>query len=274
MEWLSLITICGITTCKTSLFLYLLLLLLYFGVLLFPLYFLYISSPLLADHLIRKETESTDRTKETKDDKEKNGISFCFFFFFLSLTIFFFLFSSLLSLFFYLAGSNKRTADDKETDAPQHNKRSKSDQEAKSHENEKAKKDEKDVEEEHEELSHIGIFSFLSPSLPLPLSPSPFSPSPLFLHFATGDKDQIIKDFRKLINMTGDEIHKWLESKESKEVGWKGEGGHDQSMSSFYFFVYLYLFFYIYYITYKVYDANYSTCSQRIGGSCVRTTNH
>lgn len=30
--------------------------------------------------------------------------------------------------------------------------------------------------------------------------------------------------------MTPDEIHKWLGTKESKEVGWKGVGGHDSGI--------------------------------------------
>jgi hypothetical protein len=60
---------------------------------------------------------------------------------------------------------------------------------------------------------------------PLPLS----FPLPLFSNFGLiGNKDEITHDFRKLVNMTGDEIHKWLQTKESKVVGWKGEDGHDK----------------------------------------------
>ena len=39
------------------------------------------------------------------------------------------------------------------------------------------------------------------------------------------DKDKVRKDFDKAVNMTAAELKKWLGTKESKSVGWKGENG-------------------------------------------------
>ena len=36
---------------------------------------------------------------------------------------------------------------------------------------------------------------------------------------------RIRKDFREAVNMTPGELEKWLDTAESKEVGWKGEDG-------------------------------------------------
>jgi len=141
---------------------------------------------------------------------------------------------------FSLIESHKRATDDADTDAPHKDKKTKStpekgkekgkekaisgtakgEKDSKSPKKEKAekgkkaketketkeaKKDEKVVEDETEDDKHES-------------------------HIA--DKDEIISDFHELVNMTGNEIHKWLQTKESKEVGWKGEDGHDQSKES------------------------------------------
>ena len=39
------------------------------------------------------------------------------------------------------------------------------------------------------------------------------------------DRDKVRKDFTEVVNMTASEIRKWLTSKESKSVGWKGKDG-------------------------------------------------
>ena len=39
------------------------------------------------------------------------------------------------------------------------------------------------------------------------------------------DRDKVRKDFEDAVNMTASEITKWLTSKESKSVGWKGKDG-------------------------------------------------
>lgn len=39
------------------------------------------------------------------------------------------------------------------------------------------------------------------------------------------DRDKVRKDFKEAVNMTASEIKKWLTSKESKSVGWKGKDG-------------------------------------------------
>ena len=39
------------------------------------------------------------------------------------------------------------------------------------------------------------------------------------------DRDKVRKDFDEAVNMTASEISKWLTSKESKSVGWKGKDG-------------------------------------------------
>jgi hypothetical protein len=39
------------------------------------------------------------------------------------------------------------------------------------------------------------------------------------------DRDKVRKNFDKAVNMTASELKKWLATKESKSVGWKGEDG-------------------------------------------------
>ena len=39
------------------------------------------------------------------------------------------------------------------------------------------------------------------------------------------DRDKIRKDFDELVNMTASELKKWLDTKQSRAVGWKGEDG-------------------------------------------------
>ena len=45
------------------------------------------------------------------------------------------------------------------------------------------------------------------------------------------DRDKIRKDFESAVNMTASELRKWLGTKESKSVGWKGEDGKGQGES-------------------------------------------
>ena len=40
------------------------------------------------------------------------------------------------------------------------------------------------------------------------------------------DRTTIRRDFKDAVNMTASELEKWLDTPESKEVGWKGEDGH------------------------------------------------
>lgn len=39
------------------------------------------------------------------------------------------------------------------------------------------------------------------------------------------DRDKVRRDFADAVNMTASELKKWLQSDESKKVGWKGEDG-------------------------------------------------
>jgi hypothetical protein len=39
------------------------------------------------------------------------------------------------------------------------------------------------------------------------------------------DRDKVRKDFAEAVNMTASELKKWLSTKESRSVGWKGEDG-------------------------------------------------
>jgi hypothetical protein len=39
------------------------------------------------------------------------------------------------------------------------------------------------------------------------------------------DRDKVRKDFAEAVNMTAAELKKWLSTKESRSVGWKGEDG-------------------------------------------------
>lgn len=45
-------------------------------------------------------------------------------------------------------------------------------------------------------------------------------------------KSEIYDDFKELVNMTASQIEKFLETDESKEVGFKGESGDDESKES------------------------------------------
>ena len=42
---------------------------------------------------------------------------------------------------------------------------------------------------------------------------------------AEPDRDKVRKDFAEAVNMTASELKKWLSTKESHSVGWKGEDG-------------------------------------------------
>ena len=48
---------------------------------------------------------------------------------------------------------------------------------------------------------------------------------------ADDDHAQIAKDFDEAVNMTPAALETWLDSEESKEVGWKGEDGHGSGES-------------------------------------------
>ena len=39
------------------------------------------------------------------------------------------------------------------------------------------------------------------------------------------DREKILKDFDAAVNMTASELKKWLDTKESRQVGWKGKDG-------------------------------------------------
>ena len=45
------------------------------------------------------------------------------------------------------------------------------------------------------------------------------------------DRDKVRKDFDEAVNMTASELKKWLSTKESHSVGFKGEGGKGQGES-------------------------------------------
>ena len=42
---------------------------------------------------------------------------------------------------------------------------------------------------------------------------------------ATLDRNKVRKDFDRAVNMTAAEIDEWLDTKESRAVGWKGKDG-------------------------------------------------
>lgn len=46
------------------------------------------------------------------------------------------------------------------------------------------------------------------------------------------DTDQVIRDFKAHVNMTASALEKWLETDESKSVGWKGENNDDENAES------------------------------------------
>jgi hypothetical protein len=39
------------------------------------------------------------------------------------------------------------------------------------------------------------------------------------------DREKVRKDFDEAVNMTASELKKWLDTKESRAVGWKAKGG-------------------------------------------------
>lgn len=41
------------------------------------------------------------------------------------------------------------------------------------------------------------------------------------------DRDQVWKDFDEAVNMTPAALEKWLETDESRENGWKDDGGNE-----------------------------------------------
>ena len=45
------------------------------------------------------------------------------------------------------------------------------------------------------------------------------------------DRDKIRKDFDEAVNMTASELKKWLDTKESRTVGWKGKDGKGKGES-------------------------------------------
>lgn len=47
----------------------------------------------------------------------------------------------------------------------------------------------------------------------------------------TDEKADIRKDFAEAVNMTPSQIEKWLDSDDSKAVGWKGEDGKESDES-------------------------------------------
>ena len=42
---------------------------------------------------------------------------------------------------------------------------------------------------------------------------------------AESDRDKIRRDFDEAVNMTASELKKWLDTKQSRAVGWKGKDG-------------------------------------------------
>ena len=45
------------------------------------------------------------------------------------------------------------------------------------------------------------------------------------------DRDKVRKDFDDAVNMTAAELEEWLETKESRKVGWKGKDGEGRGES-------------------------------------------
>ncbi|WP_294300571.1 DUF3140 domain-containing protein [uncultured Sphingomonas sp.] len=45
------------------------------------------------------------------------------------------------------------------------------------------------------------------------------------------DHDQIAKDFAEAVNMAPAELEKWLDTDDSRRVGWKGKGGDGKGES-------------------------------------------
>ncbi len=46
------------------------------------------------------------------------------------------------------------------------------------------------------------------------------------------DTEQVYKDFKDAVNMTASELEKYLESDDSKRVGWKGDSGDQEDKES------------------------------------------
>jgi hypothetical protein len=51
-------------------------------------------------------------------------------------------------------------------------------------------------------------------------------------HVQKADTESVYRDFKEAVNMTASALEKWLATDESREVGWKGEGGHDDGKES------------------------------------------
>ena len=47
----------------------------------------------------------------------------------------------------------------------------------------------------------------------------------------TLDRDATVRDFHEAVNMTASELRAWLETEDSRDVGWKGEDGHGDGES-------------------------------------------
>ena len=45
------------------------------------------------------------------------------------------------------------------------------------------------------------------------------------------DREKVRKDFDEVVNMTASELKDWLDSRESKSVGWKGKDGKGRGES-------------------------------------------
>jgi hypothetical protein len=48
---------------------------------------------------------------------------------------------------------------------------------------------------------------------------------------ADHDRDATIKDFNEAVNMSPSELERWLDTEDSKRVGWKGEDGQGSGES-------------------------------------------
>ena len=46
------------------------------------------------------------------------------------------------------------------------------------------------------------------------------------------DRDAIATEFSEAVNMTADELERYLQTEESQRVGWKGADGHDDNVES------------------------------------------
>jgi hypothetical protein len=45
------------------------------------------------------------------------------------------------------------------------------------------------------------------------------------------DRDEVVRDFHQAVNMTPSELTRWLDTEDSKAVGWKGEDGQGSGES-------------------------------------------